>query len=56
MGIEGKEVQAKSIGNTFNKMVAENSQIMRKRCLSSYKRLLGLQTDMTKIELLHSIL
>jgi hypothetical protein len=49
-------VQAKGIENTFNKIIEENFQILRKRCPFRYKRPLGYQTDMTKIEPLHSII
>jgi hypothetical protein len=50
-----EEVQAKYIGNTFNKMMAENFPNL-KRYLSKYRKPPGHQTDMTKIEPLHSIL
>jgi hypothetical protein len=56
MGIEEEEVQAKGIYNIFNKIITENFQILRKFCQFRYKRPPGHQTDLTKIELPHSIL
>jgi hypothetical protein len=52
MGIKGGEVQAKSIGNIFNK-IAENFLNLR-RWSSSYRKLLEHQTDKTRKEPLHS--
>jgi hypothetical protein len=47
--------EAKGKGNLFNKIIAETSQILRKRCLSKHKRPLELQTDTTKLLPLHSV-
>jgi hypothetical protein len=52
MAIE--DVQVKSIGNIFNKIIAEHFPKL-KRCPSKNRRHLGFQTDTTKIEPLHSL-
>jgi hypothetical protein len=36
-----EEVQAKGIGNTFNKIISENFYILKKRCPSRYRSPLG---------------
>jgi hypothetical protein len=53
MGIEEDEVQAKGIYNIFNKIITE---ILRKFCPCKYRKPLGHQTDLTKIEPLRIIL
>jgi hypothetical protein len=57
MGInKGDKMQAKGICNIFNKIIVENLQNLKKRCPFRYRKPLEDQTDMTKIEPLHSIL
>jgi hypothetical protein len=56
MGIKEGELQAKDMHNTVNKITAEISQILRKRCQFRFRRPPGQQTDMTKIETFHNIL
>jgi hypothetical protein len=55
MGIEGEPVQAKDIHNIYIKW-HKISQILRKRCSFRHKKPPGHQTDVNKIEPLHSIL
>jgi hypothetical protein len=54
---EVEEAKTKGIGNIFNKIIGKFpiSSSYWERCLSR-NRMLGLQTDMTKIETLHGIL
>jgi hypothetical protein len=57
MGIEeGKEMQAKGIGNIVIKTISENFSVLRNIHPSRYRKLPGHQTDMHKIKPLHSIL
>jgi hypothetical protein len=53
---EGTEVQAKGIHNIFNKIITENSPILRKICPLRYSKIPEHQTDLTKIEPLHTLL
>jgi hypothetical protein len=50
------EVQAKGIGNIFNKIIAQNLTNFEKQLSICYRRLLGHQTDMVKIQPFHGIL
>jgi hypothetical protein len=50
---EGEEVQAKSIGKTFNQMIAENFPNLEKE-MPIYRKPSGHQSDMTKTEPLHA--
>jgi hypothetical protein len=52
---KGEEVQNNGIGN-IQQIIAGNFQILRNRFPSKYRRSLGYQTDMTKIEFLYRIL
>jgi hypothetical protein len=45
MGIEGQEVQAKGIPNTFNKIITENFSNQRKLCPFRYRKPQGHRTD-----------
>jgi hypothetical protein len=56
MGIEKEEVQAKGILNIFNKIVAENFPNLEKELAIQCRKPPEHQTDLTKIELLCSIL
>jgi hypothetical protein len=56
MEIKKEEVQDKGIHNIFNTIIAENSQVSRKPWPFRYRKPPGHQTDLTKIEPLHSIL
>jgi chromosome segregation ATPase len=57
MGIEeGEEVQAKGMCDIFNKIITENFPNLEKSMLIRCKRPPEHQTDLTKIELPHSIL
>jgi hypothetical protein len=56
MGIQEEEVQAKGIGNIFNKIVVEISPNLKKEMPIQYWKLPEYQTDLTNIEPLHSIL
>jgi hypothetical protein len=47
---EGEEMQAKRVSKIFNKLIAGNSQILRKFCPFKYKMPPGHQIDLTKIE------
>jgi hypothetical protein len=53
---EGEEVQAKKIHNTFNKIITENFPDLEKPMPIRYRKSLGHQTDLTKIEPPHNIL
>jgi hypothetical protein len=52
---QGEEVQAKSIHNTFNKIIAENFPNIESYPFR-YSKPPGHQTGLTKIEPLHGIL
>jgi hypothetical protein len=57
MGIEeAEEVQAKGIHKIFNKIITENFPNLLNFCPFRYRKPPGHQTDLTKIELPHSIL
>jgi hypothetical protein len=56
MGMEAEEMQAKGICNIFNKIIAENFPNIKKELSIRYRKPPGHQTDLTKIEPLHSIL
>jgi hypothetical protein len=51
-----RRVKAKGIHNTFNKTMAEISQISRKNCLFRYRKPPEHQTGLTKIKPPHGIL
>jgi hypothetical protein len=50
MVFEGQEVQAKSIRNIFNKTITENFPNLTKVCPFRYKKPLGHQIDLIKID------
>jgi hypothetical protein len=56
MGIEGEEVQAKGMHNIFNKIITENSPNLKKTMPIQVQEPPEYRTDLTKIELPHSIL
>jgi hypothetical protein len=53
---EGEEVQVKYILNIFNKVIVENFPNLEKAYSFGYRKALGHQKDLTKIELPHKIL
>jgi hypothetical protein len=56
MGIgEGEKVQVKGIYNISNNIITENFPNIKKVCPFKYRKTLGYQTDLTKIEPHHSI-
>jgi septal ring factor EnvC (AmiA/AmiB activator) len=54
--IKEEGVQTKGIYNIFNKIITENSPNLEKTMLFMYRKSLGHQTVLTKIELPHDIL
>jgi hypothetical protein len=53
--LKGRNMQAKRIGSTFNKIIGEKSQILRKRHSFRYRGFLGHSTDKTRKEPLQHI-
>jgi hypothetical protein len=51
-----KRCKPNGIWDIFNKIITENFPNLKKVCPFRYRKLLGHQTDLTKIEPLHGIL